>query len=537
MQKEIKGNFDFVDIGSVVQELPQTRQEIEQIFSELQQKVERQEQELQQKDKLIFHLQLTLDNIRRQAFGRKSERFTHAVGQLFLFGELAVEESKPGEPPLPERPSNKLKKSGGGRKKLPPMLERVRINHDVLESEKSCPCCGRPLVEIGEEISEQLERQPAKLFVIEHSRKKYGSCTNCHGTPIVTAPPAKKPIPKGIPGPMLLAWILTRKFRFHLPVYRIQQMLTQEGADLCYQTILGWIGWCAFLLEPISNLMRQELLKSEVVHTDDTSVRAINSKSETGKSRLWPYIGDEAHPHVVFDYTTSRKRDGPARFLEGYQGYLQADAYGGYDGLYRSGDIIEVACWAHARRKFFDCLKYEPSRAGLALGYINCLFRIERRAQTMSPEERVLLRQRKSRVVLEKLRQHLERIQTDTNPENQAHKAANYVFNQWDALNRFVDVSFLKIDNNAAERAIRPIAVGRKNWLFVVGDQSGKNTAILYSIIATCLRLGIDPDQYLAEALLRLATEKTSVVPELVPLNWKRQRMAAEAQLSPAQSA
>jgi transposase len=557
------------------------------------------ERQIAEQAKLIRHLHTALENLERRHPSNGSEKIRQSIGQLLLeFGEVLdgpgpSPEADPTPTPDPDdKPEPRKGRKGKGRRKLSANLPRQRI---VYDEPKTCPCCSKPLRKIGEEISEQLEREPAKLYVIEHVRNKYAPCDDCAaGTPVgaapgpttsepcvpvvaepsaeqataastisglvqpdgvidaqatpatvcrtadlpsapVTAPVPAKPIPKGIPGPKLVAWILTRKYRYHLPLYRVQQMLAQEGADLVYQTIVGWVAWCAFLLRPVRERMKENLLQSEVIHTDDTRVRNIKTQRvPTGFGRLWPYVGDSAHPEVVFDYTTGRTRDGPAGFLAGWLGKLQADAWNGYDRLYAGGGVVEVACWAHARRKFHEILGIDPRRAGIAIGFIRCLFRIEARAKQLglAAADVVALRQRKSTVVLDCLLAHLEQIKQDLTPEHQLVKAANYVTNQWQALREFLTDAALDIDNNEAERTIRAIAVGRKNWMFVVGDESGDNAAVLYSVIATCLRNGIDPDEYLAAVLPVLATQPASRAKNLTPLAWHTARQASAAAAS-----
>lgn len=324
----------------------------------------------------------------------------------------------------------------------------------------------------------------------------------------------------------------------HLPLHRLEGIFERQGVDLSRSTLCDWVRDSATLVEPIVRAMGREVLASKVIHTDDTPVRVQDRLHPGGtrEGRLWVYIGDRDHPYTVFDYTPNRKRDGPAHFLDRYRGYLQADAFSGYDGIYAGGQVIEVACWAHARRKFYDAQTTDSQRAAAALAFIRQLYAVERQARDLGPEKRRELRQEHSRPVLERFRQWLDAQALAALPQSPMGQAIGYALGQWTALCRYLDDGDLAIDNNASERQLRAVAVGRKNWLFVGSDRGGRRAAIAYSLMATCKRHGVNPFAYLRDVLERVATHPSSGIAVLFPPNWKaaQQAIAAHASRDPA---
>jgi transposase len=311
-----------------------------------------------------------LDLLLRRLYGPRSERVDSR--QLPLFGEPAEEPARSAgqaaEPPPRSRPRPVM---GHGRRPLPAELPRVRRVHEVPPEQRACPECGRQRAPIGEETSEQLDFRPASLFVVEHVRVKL-ACRHCQGHVAVASKPPQ-PIEKGLPGPGLLAQVVTGKFADHLPLYRQEAIFTRHGAAISRKSMGGWLAQAAWLLEPIWKAMRSEVLKSLVVQTDDTTVPVLDRRLDrTRTSRLWAYLGDRDHPYAVYDFTADRSRDGPERFLGDYRGYLQADAYSGYDRIYSRG-VVEVGCLAHARRKFHEARATDPERAHEALARIRLL--------------------------------------------------------------------------------------------------------------------------------------------------------------------
>lgn len=458
-------------------------------------------------------LQHRLDQLLRRLYGPRSEQ--RNPDQPLLFAEPDNPSPSPSAPTSPSPPPRSPSpKRGHGRRKLPEHLPRRRVVHDLNELDKLCPCCTMPRVPIGEEISERLDYVPASLFVVEHVRPKY-VCRRCAGQmAIADLPP--EPIAKGIPGAGLVAAVIVNKFVDHQPLHRQQQKFAREGLELHRSTLCDWLAQAAKLLEPLYTLMVATVLKSKVIHTDDTPVRLLGeSGAQTG--RLWVYVGDREHPYTVYDSTTTRQRDGPATFLRAFEGYLQADAFSGYDCVFARG-VTEVACWAHARRKFVEAEKTDPARASEAIARIRALYEVEKRAKELSSTERWSLRQAESAPLLRSLGEWLEQLQPMVLPKSALATAVGYALNQWPALNVYVTDGDLKIDNNAAENALRGTAVGRKNWLFHGSETGGRTAAILTSVTTTCKRLGINPWLYLKDALSRLPAGDH--VAHLLPDAW-----------------
>jgi transposase len=463
----------------------------------------------------LAQLEHQLALLLRAHCGPRSEKVDPA--QLALFESQPSSEEPTAEPAVPEQTIREHVRRGGGRKALPDDLPRQRVEHLLPTEQLPCPCCGKERTKFGEEISEQLEFVPAVLHVIEHVRFKY-TCRHCQEHVAVAEKPPQ-PIDKGLPGPGLLAAIITSKFGDHLPLYRLEDIFARHGVELSRSTMCGWLKQTARLLLPLHDLMRRRVLRSKVIHTDDTKVPVIDADlPHVRNSRFWVYVGDELHPYVVFDYTRSRERDGPAQFLAGYEGYVQADAFSAYDGIYAgsNGKILEVACWAHARRKFFDVREQSPRLAHEALARIGKLYELERELkkwcagdwQELPLAERwskiAAVRQEHAHPQLSALRTWLDAAAEQTWPKSPIRQAINYALNQWDALTRYCEQGFLAIDNNSAERAVRPCAIGRKNWLFCGNDDGGRTAAVLFSMTSTAKRHGLDPFAWLRNVLTKL---------------------------------
>ena len=330
-----------------------------------------------------------LENLKRQHFGQSSEKRADPPGQQLLF-ELPARPSEPsGEREAEsDTASSQPKKHGGGRKPLPKDLPRERIEITLSESERACTCCGETMQPFGEETREQLEYIPATFKVIEHARIKY-ACKTCQAKPAI-APPPDKVIDKGLAGPGLMAWIAVSKFGDHQPLYRQENIFERLGIDIPRSTQCGWLGQVAELLEPLYRRMASHVKASRKIHTDDTPVNLLDpGRGKTRTARFWVYVGDDAHPFTVFDFTPSRSRDGPEEFLKGFKGYLQADAFAGYDRLCAGKHVIEVACWAHARRKFFEA-KDTDARANEILALIGELYAVETQARPAIETARAL---------------------------------------------------------------------------------------------------------------------------------------------------
>ena len=414
--------------------------------------------------------------------------------------------------------SSAPKKRTGGRHPLPRHLKRERIVHDLADSEKHCAACQQDLRPIGEECSERYEYIPAQLTVIEEVCKKYAcACT------VRTATKPPQPIEKSTAGASLLAQVIVAKNADHLPLHRQEKIFARHGVEIPRQTMCGWLAQCADLLQPLYAAAKQVLFQSKVIGTDDTSVKVLDEKLPFARiGRVWPYYGDQDHPVILFDYTATRARAGPEAFLRGYRGHLQADAYGGYDAFFKdpARGLIEVGCWAHARRYFHKALESDQAHMGPALLLIAQLYRVERQARPLASDDRLRLRQLQSRQILEKLRDYLLEIQAEVLPKSPEGRAVRYTLKNWTALTRYADDGDLEIDNNATERAIRGVAVGRNNWVFFGSDQGGKTAAVLRSFVASCQRAGVDPFIWLKDVLSRLAAHPITRLAELLPHNW-----------------
>ncbi|MCI0703391.1 MAG: IS66 family transposase [Planctomycetia bacterium] len=466
-------------------------------------------------------LRTRLDQLLRRLYGPKSEKVSKTPS---LFEDEPSDDTNSDNAmsltTLPE-PADAVpvaKKRRGGRRRLPRELPRQRIEHDLTDEEKLCPCCRGTRVRIGQEITERLDYKPASVFVVEHIRPKY-ACRSCQAQLVVTPVPSE-PLPKSMAASGLLACIITAKFADHLPLHRLEGILARHGVELSRSTMCDWLAGCAEVLRPIYELMCARVRKSKVIHTDDTPVPVLDRELDrTRTGRIWVYLGDASNSYIVYDATPSRSRDGPQTFLKNFRGYLQADAFGGYDGLYATG-ATEVACWAHARRKFVESRESDMRLSLEALAYIRRLYEVERQAKELDSDNRVSLRQEKSVPVLRAIKEWLDAKRASVLPKSPLSAAITYATNQWQALNVYVTDGELAIDNNAAERALRGVAVGRKNWLFWGSDAGGKTAAVLTSFTMSCRRHGIDPWCYLSDVLARVPSHPSDRIPELLPDTW-----------------
>jgi transposase len=438
--------------------------------------------------------------------------------QLFLFAAVVVAELK-AEPKTVSRPQ--LKRRGHGRQRLPQHLERCRVEYDLEPEERYCPECREALRPIGEELSERLEYVPASVYVIQEACRKYACPRGCG---VVTAAKPMQPIEKGLPGPGLLAHVAVSKYADHQPLHRQEQMLERQGVRLSRRTMCDWMGRCAELLRPLYEKMKEDVLASKVIQTDDTPVGVLDPDlTRTRTGRLWTYVGDNDHPYTVYDYTPNRSRDGPEAFMKEFRGYLQADAYSGYDELYKDSEVVELACWAHTRRKFYEAQSSDLMRSMIMLAYIRLLYDVEREARDLALDSarRLALRQEKSVPILADIETYLRREQIQVLPKSPEGHAIAYALSNWQALIRYCRDGDLEIDNNAAERSLRGVAVGRKNWMFFGSDNGGRTAAILTSFTTTCKRLDIDPWVYLRDIFARISAHKQSRLVELLPDKWR----------------
>jgi transposase len=465
----------------------------------------------------------TLALFRRYIFGPRHERFHDDPGQGHLFDlhdtVLPIQAAATPEPDT--APSgDRTQATRPKRRTSLDHLPHNRIEHDLPETEKTCPCCGGAKHRIGEDLSRELEFTPAKLEVNVHVLPKY-ACPKCRDG-VASPPVPPKPIAGGIAGPGLVAYVLVGKFADHLPLYRLEDILTRHGVHLSRSTLCDWVRNAADLLGPLAELQKTLVLQSPVLWTDDTPVTVLGGESPgSTKGRFWAYIGDAEHPYSVYDFTMSRARDGPARFLKDYRGFLQADAYGGYDGIFlgSDGQIVEVACWAHARRKFHDARSNAPREANQVLEWIQQLYDVEDRAADLTATERQELRQRESVPILEGIETYLDQISPRVLPKSALGKALTYARNQRAALRQYVSDGRLTIDNNISERTLRLQAIGRKNWEFLGSEPAGPRAAVLFTILAGAKRHRLEPWAYVRDVLLRLSGGETDLE-SLLPDRW-----------------
>jgi transposase len=482
--------------------------------------IRQQADTIRESQRRIEQLEHQVELLVRRQYGPRRESVD--PDQLRLFTDDACEdvaEATTEAPPESEDAKPKRRWRRKGRQTLPESLPRKRVEYELDAEELPCPDCGHTRTKIGEEISEQLEYVPSSLLVIQHVRCRY-ACRACQEH-VALADKPPQPIDKGLPGPGLLAQTITSKYSDHLPLYRLEDIFARHGVELSRATLCGWMASCAELLTPLYDLMVKRVLVSIVIHTDDTTVPVFDPtlpKTRTG--RFWDYIGDVRNPYVVYDYTPRRTRDGPERFLKGFRGYLQADAFSGYDRMCAGPDVIEVACWAHVRRKFFESRTSAPVPAHAALARIRQLYKIESAAEEFSTEDRRALRQRDSVPLLTAFGEWLTDQKRLALPKSPIGQAIAYARSNWEALGRYPEHGDLSIDNNLAERMLRAQAIGRRNWTFLGSDRGGRTAAVLYSFTGTCRHHDIDPFAYLADVLRRLPSHPTEQLDELLPDLW-----------------
>jgi transposase len=496
---------------------------------------------LKREKRLTENLQHQLEQLLKRLYGPRSDRID--MGDLPLFDTKTIQDllNLPASIPasVPEEPASVSTdpRPGHGRNPLPAHLKRIEVLHDVEPEDKICGTCGTEKVKIGEETSNQLEYVPATIVVLQHVRLTYACPNECEGE-VVTADVPEKPIQKGLPGPGLLAEVAENKYEYHLPLNRQGEMFHRESIEIARSTMCDWMAFGADIGRPLVKRMIELILKSHVIHTDDTPVPVLDDiKNKTKKGRLWAYLGDDAHPYNVYDYTTSRRRDGPEAFLKDYLEFLQADAYRGYDGIYSPDGITEVACWAHARRKFVESQSTALEIAVEAVAFIRRLYDVEDAAKIeigalslelaaserirRSAEIRLRLRQRHSVLILKEIKKWLDARVMDTLPKSPIGTAVSYALNNWEALKIYTTDGSLAIDNNAAERAMRPVAIGRKNYLFFGSDRGGETAAILYSLISSAKRHGLNVFEYLRDVFQRFPSTPISRIDDFLPDRWK----------------
>lgn len=481
---------------------------------------------------VIERLKHTIATLRHEQFGQKAERgslLAQLELQLFELEEDQAQAETTEEivaaQSVPVRSFDRRKPA---RRPLPEHLPRERVVYPV---PSSCPCCGGALHKLGEDVTESLELVPRQWKVIQHVREKY-SCRACER---ITQPPAPShPIARGRAGPGLLAHVLFAKYGLHLPLTRQSATYAREGIALDVSTLADWVGASAATLMPLIEAVRGHVFAAERLHADDTTVPVLDvGRTRTG--RLWTYVRDDRPfagadpPAAAYFYSADRTGRHPEEHLAAWTGLMQADAYAGFNRLYeagrRPGPIVEVACWAHARRKFFDLARLNKAPIAIeAVARIDALFAIERDINGLPPDQRRTARQERSRPRVEALAAWLREQHARLSAHSQVAKAIAYSLNSWDALVRFLDDGRLCLTNNAAERALRCIAVGRHNWTFAGSDNGGHRAAAIYTLIETAKLNDVDPQAWLADVLARMQEHPAKRIAELLPWNWKVQQ-------------
>ena len=482
------------------------------------------DEQLVSRDNEIEHLKLLIAKLRRIQFGRKSEKLDREIEQLELrLDELETaqaEKAAPSQTPAVVAPNANAAKPA--RRPLPEHLPREVRKYPPKQT--ACPDCGGELKHLGEDISEILEYVPARFKVIRQVRPKL-ACGCCDR--IVQAEAPSRPIERGVAGPGLLAHVLVSKYCDHLPLYRQSEIYAREGVELERSTLADWVGGTSALLAPLVEALRRHVMSATKLHADDTPVPVLapgNGKTKTG--RLWSYVrddrpaGDATPAAVWFAYTPDRKGEHPQAHLSSFTGTLQADGYAGFEQIYETGRIQEAACWAHARRKFYDLVAAHKSPVATeALERIGALYAIEKEIRGRSPEERREVRNERARPLLESLKQWLEATLGKLSRKSDTALAVRYALGRWEALLRYLEDGSIEIDNNAAERALRVVALGRKNYLFAGSDTGGERAAAIYSLIGTAKLNDIDPEAYLRDVLTRIADHPVNRIDDLLPWN------------------
>jgi transposase len=483
----------------------------------------------------ISMLQNQVEELLRRVYGPRSEKLH--PDQLMLDPLIieAINQPEISSTPLAEMretvtpPPKKIKKAKRrhpGRIPIPEHLERREILLDVPEAEKVCPETGTPLKKIGEDVSEKLEYRPGKLIVNVYRRPKYAAPESMadSGPGVITAPLPDHPIDKCKADVGLLSHIIVSKFADHLPLYRQDGIFAREGVQIPRATQASWLMQIYSSIRPLQDVLKAAVLTGDVIFTDDTVIPLqVKGNGRVKKARLWVYLrGGPGPPLAVYDFSRDRSKKRPLDFLDGYQGYVHADAYSGYDELFGKDGIIEVGCWAHARRYVEKALSSRPREATDVLSRIAQLYHyVETPSAEMEPQERYLYRLQHAPPILEGLFDKMEELKANTIPSEPLRKAVDYALNQREALQRYLEDGRLRPDNNLAENAMRPVAIGRKNWLFTGSEQGGRAAALYLGLIESCKACGVNPWEYFDDMLRRIMSHPVNRLRELLPDQWK----------------
>ena len=481
--------------------------------------------DVKSKGLLIEQLKAQIAKLKRMQFGKSSEKLDSQIAQL----ELQLDELQEDEGDAAAKSPAALQALIKGTPEKPyrkPLPDHLPREDEVHEPACTCPNCGGAMRKFGEDVTEILDYVPASFKVIRHVRPKL-SCRLCET--IVQSPMPSLPIERGRPGPGLLAHVLVAKYADHLPLYRQSGIYAREGVELERSTLADWVGRCAALLDPLIEALRKDVLFSAVLHGDDTPVPVLApglGKTKTG--RLWTYVrdgrpwGSDQPPAAVFFYSPDRKGEHPQSHLKNFKGILHADGYAGFNAIFETGSVIEAACWAHVRRKFFDVHVANASPiAKEALDKIAALYAIESQIKGWPPDERRQTRQYHAAPLIAELKAWLDSTLQKLSGKSELAGAMRYALSRWKALTNYIHDGRTSIDNNAAERSIRGIALGRKNYLFAGSDNGGNRAAAIYSLIETCKLNTIDPEAYLRDILARIPDHKINRIDELLPWNWQ----------------
>ena len=475
----------------------------------------------------IAQLEARIAKLKRLQFGQSSEKIAREIEQLELELDELQEDQGVRATERPAAVQALIEKPA--RRPLPDHLPR---QEEVHEPSCTCPNCGGAMRKLGEDVTEVLEYVPASFKVIRHVRPKL-SCRICET--IVQSPMPTLPIERGRPGPGLLAHVLVAKYADHLPLYRQSGIYAREGVELERSTLADWVGRSAALLDPLIEALRKDVLSSDILHGDDTPVPVLApgfGKTKTG--RLWTYVrdgrpwGSDQPPAAVFYYSPDRKGEHPQAHLKNFKGILHVDGYAGFNAIFETGHTTEAACWAHARRKFFDVHEANASPiAKEALDKIGGLYAIEAHIKGKPPDERQQYREHHAAPLLADFKAWAEATLQKLSGKSVSAGAMRYALSRMEALTRYINNGRTEIDNNAAERSIRGIALGRKNYLFAGSDKGGNRAAAIYSLIETCKLNAIDPEAYLRDILTRIPDHKINRITELLPWNWQASQNVA----------
>jgi transposase len=490
------------------EQLPDDIEALKELVLSQHQQAQQYKDQAEQHRQRIGYLEEQLRLLVHKRFGASSERNTDQLG-LFNEAEAPVEETEANEPSIEVGTHTRRR---GKRAPLPDVLPRVEVVHDLAEHEKVCPQDGHALHEIAREVSEQLDVIPAKVHVIRHVRIKYG-CRCCEQT-VKTAPMPPQPIPKSQASAGLLAHIAVSKYVDALPLYRQSAMWARVGVQLDRTTLANWMVKVGELLQPLINLLQERLLAGSLIRMDETTVQVLHEpgRAAEAKSYMWVRVGgDPPHRIILFDYEPTRHSETPKRLLAGFNGVLLTDGYEGYGAAVREHTLVHAGCWAHARRKFDEAVKARAKskqagggKAGKGLATINKLYQIERGLKEASAPERHRARQSTAKPIVEELHAWLRASLPQVPPTSLTGKALHYLHGQWPKLVRYLENGNVPMDNNAAENAIRPFVLGRKNWLFANSQSGARSSAAIYSVIQTAKANGLEPFGYLKHVLTQL---------------------------------